>query len=108
MTSLHSFDVFDTLVTRAVGHPLSVFLLLGRTPVVAELTGCSPEEFARLRRAAEQRARGGRDEVTLQQIYTELSVGLGLSSVHAAILAESEVALERRLSRPVPSARTML
>ena len=46
---LASFDVYDTVVTRAVGSPPSVFLLLGR---YLARQGChllSAEAFARAR-----------------------------------------------------------
>src|SRR3954452_807711 len=101
-SSVTSFDVFDTLLTRAVGAPSSLFILLGRSDAVSKATGCSAEEFARLRITAERRARVGRRETTLEQIYAELAAGLGLGAAQARQLAECELALERRLSRPVP------
>ena len=105
---LVSFDVFDTLVTRAVGAPTSLFLLLGRLPDVRAITGLTPEELARLRAGAERRALRGRSEVTLAQIHAELAAGLGLDPAQAKELLEAELAIERRLSRPVPFARALL
>ncbi len=101
-TGLASFDIFDTLLTRAVGAPTSLFLLLGKVDDVVRLSGCGAEEFARLRIAAERRARIGRREVTLRQIYAEFGAGLGLSPEDQRALADQELALERRLSRLVP------
>lgn len=107
-TRLVTFDVFDTLLTRAVGNPTSVFLLLGRLPDIRRITGCETEEFARLRMAGEHRARRGRDEVTLRQIYLEVAAGLLLPDEDARRLEELELALERRLSRIVPGAADLL
>jgi FMN phosphatase YigB (HAD superfamily) len=103
-----SFDVFDTLLTRAVGAPASLFLLLGRLPEVTRITGCTAEEFAHLRSAAERRARSGRREITLHDIYAELGAGLGLSGEQLQQLAACELALERRLSRVLPKATGLL
>src|SRR4051812_15454683 len=101
MPGLQTFDVFDTLLVRAVGDPTSVFLLLGQLDNVRELTGCHPEEFARLRVAAERRARSGRAEVTLPEIYTELAAGLNLTPTEADAVLQEELRLEQRLSRAV-------
>jgi predicted HAD superfamily hydrolase len=103
-----SFDVFDTLLTRAVGAPSSLFLLLGRLPEVTRMTNCTPEEFARLRIEAERRARSGRREITLHDIYSELGAGLGLPAAQRQQLADCELALERRLSRALPKATSLL
>jgi len=105
---VHSFDVFDTLITRAVGNPTSLFLLLGRMPDVAALTRCSAEEFARVRIAAERRSRRGRSETTLTRIYDELAVGLGLDETSARRLQQLEIELEHRLTRTVPGAAELL
>src|SRR5579862_1384716 len=101
---VHSFDVFDTLLTRAVGTPTSVFYLLGRTPEVASITRCGAEEFARVRIAAERRSRRGHSETTLTRIYDELAVSLGLDEPSGRRLQNLEVDLEHRLSRVVPGA----
>ena len=103
-----SFDVFDTLLTRAVGAPTSLFLLLGRTPAVAGITGLEAEAFARLRIDAERRARTGRREITVRDIYAELGVGLHLTAEQQRELVDEELALERRLSRAVPGALRLL
>lgn len=108
MTRLVSYDVFDTLLTRAVGDPTSLFILMGRLDSVQAITRCTPEQFARLRIVSERRSRLGRPETTLARIYTELGVGLALSPDDAQRLCELELTLERRLSRAVPQAADML
>lgn len=105
---VHTFDVFDTLITRAVGDPTAVFLLLGRMPDVAAVTRCGAEEFARVRIAAERRSRRGRSETTLTRIYDEVAVSLGLDETTARRLQQLEIDLEHRLSRTVPGAAELL
>lgn len=103
---LISFDVFDTLLTRAVGQPGDSFLLLGRRVARRGLIPCSPEVFARARSAAEHRAfanAGGLDSrVNLEQIYAELSVVLGLDPSQRDLLMAEELRLETAILRPVP------
>lgn len=104
---LRSFDIFDTLLTRAVGQPGDSFLLLGARLARRGLISCSAEMFARARGAAEHQAFanwGGLDSpVDLEQIYVELAAGLGLSDAQRAVLIAEELALEAELLRPVPS-----
>ncbi len=107
MRAVASFDVFDTVLTRAVGSPHSVFLLLGRKLATISMITCTPQAFAHARIHAEHRARentGGR-EVTLGQIYVELGAGLGWDETQCARAMEAECALEAELIRPVPGAR---
>ena len=103
-----TFDIFDTLITRAVGAPSTVFLLMGRLPEVASVTGVGAEAFARLRMHGEHRIRRGGEDVTLEEIYREVGHGLGLTAAEQGQLIEAELALERRLSRAVPSAAALL
>src|SRR6266487_327166 len=83
MTQIASFDVFDTLLTRAVGSPEALFLALGRRLFQAGLIAVTPEAFARARIEAERRAykNAGRTtgECTLDTIYAELGAALRLS-----------------------------
>lgn len=102
-----TYDVFDTVLTRAVGTPAAVFLLLGRELAADGLIHCSAEVFAHQRRAAEHAARWTPDrvDVTLAEIYAELVTHLGDDCADAVVLAQRELDLERRLLRPVPGAR---
>ncbi len=103
---LASFDVFDTVVTRAVGSPASVFLLLGRRLAQMRLIECSPEAFARARFAAEARARAnaGGEEVHLDGIYAELSAAFGWQVRQRQRIGELECDLEDEILRIVPEA----
>ena len=108
MTQIASFDVFDTVLTRAVGSPSTVFLLLGKRLTNMSLIQCTPEAFARARIAAERRAyenASEADKVTLRQIYAELGTALRLTETQQDQLMHLEWALEAELIRPVPSAR---
>lgn len=109
MAQIASFDVFDTVLTRAVGSPSAVFLLLGRRLANMSLIQSTPEAFACARAAAERRAfenAGGIDsKVTLDQIYAELAIALRLTEAQCDRLMHLERALETELLRPVPGAR---
>jgi FMN phosphatase YigB (HAD superfamily) len=101
-----SFDVFDTLVTRACAAPSDVFLFLALEPPFRSL-GLPAPEIAAHRRAAEISARrertttSGTDaEVTLTEIHHALAERLGLTDV--AALAAAELAAEKRLVRANP------
>lgn len=102
---LHSVDIFDTVLVRAVGHPTAVFLLLGNAQSRDGLTGISPEMFARARWDAENRARANHgEETSLDQIVGELSWAFDLKPGQARALRERELELEARLLRKVPHA----
>jgi FMN phosphatase YigB (HAD superfamily) len=107
--ALFSCDVFDTAVTRLVGSPNAVFLLLGRRLNSRGLLDLSPQAFMAARLAADYRAnyalgRGWH----LRGIYRELQFALGLSDeLRDRVMAE-ELALEFELIRPVPAIRERL
>jgi FMN phosphatase YigB (HAD superfamily) len=103
-----SFDVFDTVLTRAVGSPHGQFLMLGRRLAYSGTITLSPEAFAYARAAAERRALANLGEPTLDEIYSELGMALGLEPSLSATLTESELALHAELLRPVPAARQRL
>ena len=73
------FDIFDTLLTRAVAKPEDVFVLLGRRLWELGLITCSPEVFARQRVYAEERANLCTDgHPKLRAICEELVRSFGL------------------------------
>ncbi|MGE5261945.1 MAG: HAD family hydrolase [Acidobacteriota bacterium] len=105
MISVESFDVFDTVLTRAVGSPEAVFLVLGRRLAQQSLIACSPEVFARARIQAEARAhKSAGDRCNLEMIYAELCLGLGLSADRQHDLMTQECAVEAAVLRVVPGA----
>ena len=109
MIRVASFDVFDTLMTRLVGHPTSVFLLLGRRLNQQEFISCTPEAFARARVSAEHRAYSNHDTwVTLQDVYAELAAAMGLDAARGEACLEEELRLERALLIGVSEARAQV
>jgi FMN phosphatase YigB (HAD superfamily) len=99
-----SLDCFDTLLWRRVPKPTDAFALLGEELQGrgALADGISAASFARIRIAAEERARqekyrqSGLHEVTLGEIYEQFDGGLTPLTIEQ--LRAAEVALERRLT----------
>jgi FMN phosphatase YigB (HAD superfamily) len=108
-SEIFSCDVFDTVITRAVGASVSVFLLLGRMLSARGTIRVSPEAFARLRREAARRAKVNQGACyTLRHIYGEVQFAMGLSDAERDAIMTEELTLEARLVRPVPGARERL
>lgn len=106
-----SFDVFDTVLVRSVGNPEGMFLLLGQRLAGTGLIRCTPEVFARARRAADRRAyaRAGREgRVTAATIGAELGSLLGLAEADWRAIIGAEQALEAELLRPSPVGRRLV
>ena len=107
-----SFDIFDTVLTRSVGSPVSGFLLLGNKLKFLGLIDCSAESFARARADAERQAfhnAGGiNSEVKIDQIYTELAQLLRMSTSQALELITVEQQLEQFLLHPVMHAKQLV
>jgi FMN phosphatase YigB (HAD superfamily) len=103
-----SLDVFDTLLFRKLPEPVDAFGLvaarLRERGALAE--GVSDQLWARLREAAEGRARdhvresGGGVEVTLEQIHAAVPPALFARPVGPAELEEVECQVERELLVP--------
>lgn len=106
--AISTFDVFDTVLTRRVGNPRSMFLLLGRRASVRGHISCSAHAFATARRSGEQlafRNAGGLDSsVSLRDIYHEVGDALDLNAAQISILVELELELEREMLVPLPAA----
>jgi FMN phosphatase YigB (HAD superfamily) len=104
-----SCDVFDTVLTRAVGRPRSVFLLLGMGLRARGLIRCGPAAFMHARQEAAGRAHANcGPHYTLRQSYDELEAALGLSAAEGAAIMAAEIELERSLIRAIPGARERL
>jgi FMN phosphatase YigB (HAD superfamily) len=102
-TALHSFDVFDTVLTRSVGDPHAVFLCVG---LIAQQRGIpvgTPARFKRLRVQAEAEARQscGRGDTNLREIYDRLAVLAALTVEQASQLEQMELEAESSGIRPV-------
>ena len=104
-----SFDIFDTLLERPFGRPIDVFAHIA--PEAARLVG-RPIDFARLRVAAERKARRrarrqGREEIDLDAIYEELAETLSLTKKVRAALCSLELDAEMRLLAPRQTGRAL-
>lgn len=100
---LHSFDVFDTLITRCLWRPEDLFHLLAHRLRRAGLLRCAPEDFARLRAQAEATLRRapGTEEVRLAAIHDALAAPCGWRPAEAREAAALELATEAAVIRPV-------
>ena len=101
---LHSFDIFDTVLTRAFAVPGDLFLALGEAAARRGLVKVAPEEFTRQRMAAESAARrtAPAQEPRLSEIYAVLAADLGLPPAEAGRLQELELETEEAALQPVP------
>lgn len=99
---LHSFDVFDTLITRPFSRPTDLFRLVAADVLPERASERELDDFVQARIFAEARARDAepnRDDITLDMIYRqfELSDRFGR---HAEVAKARELAHE--LSSVVP------
>ncbi|WP_270936306.1 HAD family hydrolase, partial [Falsiroseomonas oryzae] len=108
--ALHSFDVFDTLLTRCWWRPEDLFLRLGARLAEAGLLRAAPADFAARRIAAEAglRARPGVEEVTLAEIHAELAGSFGWTAEQTAVAAALELDAEEEAIRPIAANARLL
>lgn len=101
-----SFDVFDTLLIRKVDNPATVFYLVQAQILSSKKYQCYNDifhDFAVARVSAEKSAReikvrnGLEPEVTLDEIYEELSARCGLNKECASSIKELELLVESRV-----------
>ena len=97
----HSFDVFDTALTRTFARPADLFFQLGRDRCA------SPDHWMRLRIEAERKARRRteREEVTLEEIYRVLAPAMAWNAEQTRRAIAAELELEQHRLRPVPEIR---
>ena len=111
-TRIASFDIFDTVITRRVGEPRAVFLLLGRRLCERNQITCSAHVFAAARTGAEIRTfanAGGLDSsVTLRDIYAELANALHWSLAQTERIYDAELELEAELLVPLENGCAMV
>ena len=98
----HSFDVFDTSLTRTFARPADLFAELGRIQGAAD-----PEAWRRSRVEAQRRARriSAREDVTLEEIYRQWAPAMGWNADRARQVLAAELDLEKASLRPVPEIR---
>lgn len=102
--NVESFDVFDTVLTRTIGTPRSLYLLVARE--LARLhSAISPSGFAHAREYHERRLMRllGR-QPTLDEIYAQLCAAWGLSETLVDLWVRAETDAERRVCVALPGA----
>lgn len=108
---LHSFDIFDTLITRRVADPAGIFVLMQNTlmrdPAFFDMPDELKENFFRHRTNAEYRQRrmhvlwkNGVD-ITLKQIYKDIKETLYLTDEEAERLENLEIRTELENILPI-------
>lgn len=112
-----SFDVFDTLIFRAVSRPTDAFDVVKLRLLASDAALRHPQAvdaFPELRVEAERRARDAKEraghthrEVTLDEIYRTLGELTGADADLIALLRETELAVERDLVYANPEGRKL-
>lgn len=98
-----SFDVFDTLLTRRLGNPENVFLVLGKQLHKIGKAGITPELFARTRIRAEAQAyQWYGDGYNLMNIYEALKFMMGWSFEEVQFAMNAEIQLEKDQMAAIP------
>ncbi len=105
MKTVHSFDVFDTCLTRKFAAPSDLFLELGyrllrRLPVLAERFDAQALWAARMEAERFARRSSPLEEVTLDEIWREFARRVGMAEL--AGLASLEMELEDESLQPIP------
>jgi FMN phosphatase YigB (HAD superfamily) len=105
----HSFDVFDTCVSRTFAHPRDLFYALGRQVAPGDLSPDGLHRFAcsfqKQRIRAEKvayRESGRLSEVTIERIYERFRPFRGMLLSRAELIG-AELALERQSLFPIPA-----
>ena len=112
-----SFDVFDTLIVRAIARPTDAFALVKLRLLASEAALNDPhtvDAFPDLRVQAELRARDAKErdghlhrEVTLAEIYDALAALSGADAALVELLKQTELAVERDLVYANPVAKEL-
>lgn len=112
-----SFDVFDTLIFRAVARPTDAFDVVKLRLLAGDAALRNPQAvdaFPELRVEAERRARDEKEraghshrEVTLDEIYRTLAGLCGADADLVALLRETELSVERDLVYANPAGREL-
>jgi predicted HAD superfamily hydrolase len=101
---VYSFDVFDTSLVRIWARPTHLFWEVGYQLQKEELIQISPESWSHHRIEAERTAREtvSSNEVTLEEIYEQLTPSLNWSKSEVEKAIQKEIEIELLSLRPVP------
>jgi predicted HAD superfamily hydrolase len=105
-----SYDVFDTVVTRAFAHPRDLFVWLGVELQRAGVPVSDPLALAQARWSAELAARRKSPwtEVLFDDIHRELAAQLSWDETTAATARHLELEIESRHLHGIPAMRSEL
>lgn len=102
-SGIASFDVFDTTLTRLIGSPRQVFTETGRRLRAAGVVDLESASYAAVReRVLAEFSTDVARHPTLATVTAEVASRLDLPSAAAAMLAETELAVEADVLRAVP------
>ena len=101
---VHSFDVFDTVLTRIWANPKDLFFQVGSILSDKGLISISPEEWLTLRVSAETntRKKNSTDEIQLIQIYRAIGAILDWEETTIKEALHVEIEVERSSLRSIP------
>jgi FMN phosphatase YigB (HAD superfamily) len=106
---LATFDVFDTLITRASIDPEAVWVRMAELVSQQASADVDTNRLVEARRAAEHDLRGRqRRHPVLEAIHEEMCRQLGWDVSLAARSALAEIQAEREMSRPIPAGIELL
>lgn len=101
------FDVFDTLITRRVLHPVDVFRLVEEM-MPDRLSLCFDFQEQRIHAEQTAYAKSRNGQATLKEIYTILAGNLGLTPEQEAELMNLELEAEQLLVIPRTDVRELV
>ncbi|MEA5467372.1 hypothetical protein [Spirulina sp. 06S082] len=104
MKKVYSFDIFDTVLVRIWAKPCHLFWKLGQALKENNLLPISVDSWYELRKNTEQKVRqnSAREEITLKEIYGDLSLLLNWSKWDIEKAIALEIALEKKSLFLVP------
>ncbi len=103
-TTIFSFDVFDTVITRTVANPIDVFAHIKNR--MGQIQGV-PEKlinsFSRIRRHEEIAARrkSSNEDISIKDIYNEIQENYNLEKDVVDSLISLEIQVEREFIKPI-------
>lgn len=105
-----SFDIFDTVLTRKVGSPSSLFIYVGQEAVRSGLIDSRPVDFANIRVEAEMRVRKStlQEEISFDAIYEEVRSSLDITTEVCSQLQAIEMRIEEDFICVLPGAKELI
>lgn len=104
------FDVFDTLLTRKVIYPSSVFYFAGMQAIKLKLIDCSAETYVYLRQEAEKLSRkeAVEGQIHCERIFEYLSELISVNKDICMQLMQLELEWESKLLFEIPGAKKLV